>query len=88
MPLLAALVIGLVALSHIVPGPFLLEAFNPERSLWRMEGEPGHPQALYLTFDDGPNATWTPPLLDASGSPRTSSFPLNSASARPSAVGL
>ena len=23
------------------------------------------PPTIYLTFDDGPNATWTPPLLDA-----------------------
>jgi peptidoglycan/xylan/chitin deacetylase (PgdA/CDA1 family) len=22
-------------------------------------------RAIYLTFDDGPNPTWTPPLLDA-----------------------
>jgi peptidoglycan/xylan/chitin deacetylase (PgdA/CDA1 family) len=28
-------------------------------------GAPGAPPTLYLTFDDGPNQRWTPPLLDA-----------------------
>ncbi|HET7217505.1 MAG TPA: polysaccharide deacetylase family protein [Vicinamibacterales bacterium] len=60
-----AVVVGAVAAAHAVPFPFLLEAFRPSRSLWRVKPAPGAPPTLYLTFDDGPNATWTPPLLDA-----------------------
>jgi chitooligosaccharide deacetylase len=65
MPVLIAIVIGAVAASHMVPFPFLLEAFHPGKSLWRMKPEPGRPPTLYLTFDDGPNPAWTPALLDA-----------------------
>jgi peptidoglycan/xylan/chitin deacetylase (PgdA/CDA1 family) len=65
MALLIVLVAGgLAALSHMAPFPFLLEAFRPARSLWRVDVRPGAPPAIYLTFDDGPNAVWTPPLLD------------------------
>lgn len=65
MALLIVLVLGgAAALSHMVPFPFLLEAFRPSGSVWHMDSPPGAPPALYLTFDDGPNADWTPPLLD------------------------
>ena len=64
--ILIALAFGVAALAHIAPFPFLLEAFRPERSLWRMPRSSGAP-AVYLTFDDGPNADWTPALLDALG---------------------
>ena len=60
-----AVVAGLITLAHTAPAPFLLEAFNPSRSVWHVDHAPGDPPAIYLTFDDGPNATWTPPLLDA-----------------------
>lgn len=62
-----AFVVALVAiaLAHTAPFPFLLEAFKPGRSLWRVKPPPGSPPTVYLTFDDGPNATSTPPLLDA-----------------------
>ena len=30
-----------------------------------MPSQPGAPPTIYLTFDDGPNPSWTPPLLDA-----------------------
>lgn len=63
--LLAALGIGLFALAHTAPFPFLLEAFRPSQSVWRVEPGAGSDPAIYLTFDDGPNAEWTPPLLDA-----------------------
>jgi peptidoglycan-N-acetylglucosamine deacetylase len=59
-----ALAFAVAALAHIAPFPFLLEAFRPDRSLWRMPRSTGVP-AIYLTFDDGPNPEWTPPLLDA-----------------------
>jgi peptidoglycan/xylan/chitin deacetylase (PgdA/CDA1 family) len=61
---LIAFVVGVAALVHIAPFPFLLEAFRPDRSLWRMPRSIGSP-AVYLTFDDGPNPAWTPILLDA-----------------------
>lgn len=64
MAVLIALVVGVAALAHIAPFPFLLEAFRPDRSLWRMPRSSGAP-AVYLTFDDGPNPQWTPALLDA-----------------------
>ncbi len=65
MVLVFAVIVGTAALAHIAPFPFLLEAFRPAKSLWRVEPAPGAPPTLYLTFDDGPNPDWTPPLLDA-----------------------
>ena len=49
----------------MVPFRFLLEAFRPSRSLWHVKPAPGQAPTIYFTFDDGPNALWTPPLLDA-----------------------
>ena len=51
---------GIAALAHSAPFPFLLEAFRPSKSLWRVKPQPGAPPAIYLTFDDGPNGHWTP----------------------------
>ena len=65
MAIAIAVVVGIAALTHTAPFPFLLEAFHPSRSLWHVAGNPGAPPTLYLTFDDGPNPDWTPPLLDA-----------------------
>lgn len=66
MLIIIALVIGAAAaLAHTAPFPFLLEAFRPSKSLWHVEPAIGAPPMVYLTFDDGPNASWTPPLLDA-----------------------
>jgi peptidoglycan/xylan/chitin deacetylase (PgdA/CDA1 family) len=59
-----AVALAVIALAHMAPFPFLLEAFKPDRSLWRMPRSNGAP-AIYLTFDDGPNPEWTPALLDA-----------------------
>lgn len=64
MVVLIAVAFGVAALAHLAPFPFLLEAFRPERSLWRMPPSAGAP-SIYLTFDDGPNPDWTPVLLDA-----------------------
>ena len=63
--LLVAVVAGVVALAHTAPFPFLLEAFKPSGSMWRVNPAAGSRPAVYLTFDDGPNAIWTPALLDA-----------------------
>ena len=54
----------MLVLAHTAPFPFLMEAFRPSRSLWHVEKDAAGP-SIYLTFDDGPNAVWTPPLLDA-----------------------
>jgi len=62
---LVVVLVGVLVAAHTVPFPFLFEAFRPSQSLWRVKALPGMPPTLYLTFDDGPNATWTPPLLDA-----------------------
>jgi peptidoglycan/xylan/chitin deacetylase (PgdA/CDA1 family) len=58
-------IVGVAILAHSAPFPFLLEAFRPSKSLWRVKPQPGSSPTLYLTFDDGPNQRWTPPLLDA-----------------------
>jgi peptidoglycan/xylan/chitin deacetylase (PgdA/CDA1 family) len=65
MVLVVALIVGALAAAHTVPFPFLIEAFRPGGSVWHVDGAPGAPPTLYLTFDDGPNQRWTPPLLDA-----------------------
>jgi peptidoglycan/xylan/chitin deacetylase (PgdA/CDA1 family) len=54
--------IGIAAalLSHIAPFPFLLDV--TDRTVWRMPAT--DPPTVYLTFDDGPNPTATPQLLD------------------------
>lgn len=65
MVVLVAVVIGAIAAAHLVPFPFLLEAFRPRDSVWRITPALGAPRTIYFTFDDGPNPRWTPPLLDA-----------------------
>jgi peptidoglycan-N-acetylglucosamine deacetylase len=65
MLLILAALLGTVVLAHTAPFPFLLEPFRPARSLWQVKSPPGAPPTIYLTFDDGPSAEWTPPLLDA-----------------------
>jgi peptidoglycan-N-acetylglucosamine deacetylase len=62
---LVLLLLGGVVLAHGAPFPFVLEAFRPGRSIWRVPQPEGAPPAVYLTFDDGPNAMWTPAVLDA-----------------------
>jgi peptidoglycan/xylan/chitin deacetylase (PgdA/CDA1 family) len=58
------LVVGfaVIALAHTVPAPFLLDAMAGDRAVWHMPR--GDPPTLYLTYDDGPNPTTTPDLLD------------------------
>jgi peptidoglycan-N-acetylglucosamine deacetylase len=52
-----------VLLAHTAPFPFLLDRFAPAESIWHMPATPASP-TVYLTFDDGPNPTATPDLLD------------------------
>lgn len=52
--------VGVVLLAHTAPFPFLFDL--TDRTIWRMAGTT--PPTVYLTFDDGPNPTTTPALLD------------------------
>ncbi|MEW6323383.1 MAG: polysaccharide deacetylase family protein [Acidobacteriota bacterium] len=51
------------ALAHTAPFPFVLDGLYASRVVWRMPHAAG-PPTIYLTFDDGPNPTATPALLD------------------------
>ena len=53
-------ILGAVVLAHTAPFPFLLDV--TDQTVWRMPAT--DPPAIYLTFDDGPNPTATPQLLD------------------------
>ena len=55
--------VGVWFLAHTAPFPFLLDRFAPVGSVWRVPPA-GSPPTVYLTFDDGPNPTATPQLLD------------------------
>jgi len=54
--------IGVLALAHTAPAPFLFDAISGSRAVWHMPKRT--PPTIYLTFDDGPNPTTTPDLLD------------------------
>jgi len=54
---------GLVVLVHTLPAPFLLDAMAGKRGVWHMPRT--SPPTVYLTYDDGPNPSTTPDLLDA-----------------------
>ena len=60
--ILTCVAAGVVALAHMVPAPFILDALAGDRAVWRMPRD--HPPTIYLTYDDGPNPTTTPELLD------------------------
>src|SRR5207247_10847225 len=53
---------GVLALAHTAPVPFLFDAIAGRRAVWHMPRT--DPPTVYLTFDDGPNPTTTPDLLD------------------------
>src|SRR4029450_9141399 len=57
-----AVAAGIVALAHTAPFPFLLEGIHRDRAGWHMART--RPATVYLTFDDGPNPSATPELLD------------------------
>jgi peptidoglycan-N-acetylglucosamine deacetylase len=62
MWIVIALAGGVVALAHTAPVPFLFDLIAGDRSAWHMPKRT--PPTVYLTFDDGPNPTTTPDLLD------------------------
>jgi peptidoglycan-N-acetylglucosamine deacetylase len=53
---------GVLALAHVLPVPFLFDALAGHRAVWRMPRQAS--ATVYLTYDDGPNPTTTPNLLD------------------------
>jgi len=59
---LIAIVAGIVALAHTAPAPFLFDVIARDRARWHMPKRGA--ATVYLTFDDGPNPTTTPALLD------------------------
>lgn len=58
----AFLGLAFVALSHMLPAPFVLEWMAGDRAVWHMPR--GATPTIYLTYDDGPNPSTTPDLLD------------------------
>ena len=62
MWLLIAVAVGIVTLAHTAPAPFLFDAVVRGRAAWHMPKRDR--PTVYLTFDDGPNPTTTPDLLD------------------------
>ena len=53
---------GVLALAHTAPAPFLFDLVAGTRAQWHMPKRAT--PTVYLTFDDGPNPTTTPDLLD------------------------
>ena len=62
MWLFAAFGVAIVVLAHTAPARFLLDAMAGDTAVWSMPR--GAPPTVYLTYDDGPNPTTTPDLLD------------------------
>ena len=62
MWILIAIGAGVLALAHTAPAPFVLDALAGRRAVWHMPRTA--PPSVYLTYDDGPNPTTTPDLLD------------------------
>ena len=62
MLILAVISVAVLALAHTAPVPFVLEWMAGDRAVWSMA--PTGAPTVYLTFDDGPNPSTTPALLD------------------------
>ena len=58
----AIIAVGILALAHVAPARFLLDALAGDRAVWNMPRDA--PPTIYLTYDDGPNPATTPDLLD------------------------
>jgi peptidoglycan-N-acetylglucosamine deacetylase len=70
MWVLLAIGIGIVVLAHTAPAPFVLDVMAGRRAVWHMPRT--DPPTIYLTYDDGPNPTTTPELLDVLARERVS----------------
>ena len=62
MWIVIAVVAGVAVLAHTAPAPFLFDVIAGDRAVWHMPKSAT--PTIYLTFDDGPNPTTTPDLLD------------------------
>lgn len=62
MWLFAGIAAGILVLAHVAPTRFLLDLMAGDRAVWKMPR--ATPPTVYLTYDDGPNPTTTPDLLD------------------------
>jgi peptidoglycan/xylan/chitin deacetylase (PgdA/CDA1 family) len=62
MFLMLAIGAAVTALAHMWPAPFVIEWMAGDRAVWKMP--PATVPAIYLTYDDGPNPSTTPDLLD------------------------
>jgi peptidoglycan-N-acetylglucosamine deacetylase len=60
--ILIAVGVGVLALAHTAPAPFLFDLVAGDRAAWHMPKRT--PPTVYFTFDDGPNPSTTPDLLD------------------------
>jgi len=61
----ALAVVAVGVLCHLAPFRFLLDAASGGVAMWEGPHERAGQKVVYLTFDDGPNPTATPELLDA-----------------------
>lgn len=61
--LFVAAATGVMLISHVAPFAFLLDVLPSTPSHWAMPTDEQEPR-VYLTYDDGPNLTATPALLD------------------------
>ena len=52
----------ITALAHMWPAPFVIDWMAGDRAVWSMPHT--NTPTVYLTFDDGPNPSTTPDLLD------------------------
>jgi peptidoglycan-N-acetylglucosamine deacetylase len=62
MLIFLAIGVAVTALAHTWPAPFVLDWMARDQAVWSMSS--GGPPTVYLTFDDGPNPSTTPDLLD------------------------
>ncbi len=63
MFILLAIGAAITALAHMWPAPFVIEWMAGDRAVWEMPR--ADTPTIYLTYDDGPNPSTTPDLLDA-----------------------
>lgn len=61
--------IAVTALAHMWPAPFVIDWIAGDRAVWSMPRTAS--PTVYLTFDDGPNPSTTPDLLDVLAAEKT-----------------
>jgi peptidoglycan/xylan/chitin deacetylase (PgdA/CDA1 family) len=62
MLIFLAIGMAVTAIAHMWPAPFVIDWMAGDRAVWEMP-RTGAP-TVFLTFDDGPNPSTTPDLLD------------------------